>query len=233
MKVAVAAGKGGTGKTMIAVNLALALSAGGSRVRYLDLDVEEPNGGLFLSPSFEEEADVFMRVPVIDEARCDLCGDCARFCAFGALSITPRGSMIFPELCHDCGGCQMVCRRDAVTWEKRHIGIVERGRTPGGIDVIQGKLDVGEPKATPVIHAVKALADPLAVNILDCGPGTGCAVMASVRGADHCILVTEPTPFGLHDLRMAGRMVRDLGVDGSVVINKDDPQETSVRDFCK
>ena len=233
MVIAVAAGKGGTGKTLVAVSLALALHRGGIRTMLIDADVEEPNAHLFLEPSLQGRRPVFMPVPVVDKVLCDLCGECARACAYGALAVTRDQVMVFEEMCHGCGACSLVCPKEAISEKKRNIGMLEFGRTGESLDIAHGLLEIGEPKASPVISSLKEYVDPRAVNVIDCGPGTGCAAMTTVRGADICLMVTEPTPFGLHDMEMAVEMAEAVGVRSMVVINKDVPGESAVRKFCE
>lgn len=232
MVITVAAGKGGTGKTLVAVNLALSLHRAGVKTLLADADVEEPNAHLFVRPSITSREDVTMAIPRIDEEVCDRCGECSSFCAFGALATTPARVILFDDLCHGCGGCTLVCPLGAISEEQRLIGAIERGRSAEGLDFMHGVLEIGEPKAGPIIAAIKERLDPAAVNIVDCGPGTGCAAMTAVQGSDVCIMVTEPTPFGLHDLLMAVKMAETLGVPSLVVVNKDAPGNTEVRDFC-
>lgn len=232
MVIAVAAGKGGTGKTLVAVNLALSLHREGIKTLLLDADVEGPNAHLFLAPAWYMAEPVLMPVPEIDPDLCDLCGECARACAYGALAVTRQRVMSFEEMCHGCGACTLACPREAIGERKREIGVLGFGRTRESLEVVQGLLEIGEPKASPVVSRLKEQLDPQAVNIIDCGPGTGCAVMAAVRGSDLCLMVTEPTPFGLHDMGMAVDMAGALGVRSVVAINKDTAGENSVRDFC-
>lgn len=212
MVIAVAAGKGGTGKTLVAVNLALALQRSGIETTLVDADVEEPNDHLFVKPAISTRKEITVAVPRIDEQLCDRCGDCSSFCAYGALATTPDRVIVFDDLCHGCGGCALVCPAGAISEVERVIGTVEEGRTPEGIAFMHGLLEIGEPKATPIISAMKESLDPGRVNVIDCGPGTGCAVMGTVHGCDACVMVTEPTPFGLHDMDMAVRMAEALGV---------------------
>jgi len=231
--IAVAGGKGGTGKTLVAVNLALALRREGLEVRLLDADVEEPDVHLFLDPAWEGSEEVGIPVPAVDPGACDLCGDCARVCAYGALAVTRKKVMVFEELCHGCGGCSLACPQGAIGEKSRRIGMIEWGYAPGSLWTARGLLDIGEPKASPVISRLKGLIDPEAVNVMDCGPGTGCPTITALRGADVCLMVTEPTPFGLHDLGMAVDMAEALEVRSLVVMNKDVPGEDAVRTFCR
>ncbi|MBC7231517.1 MAG: ATP-binding protein [Actinobacteria bacterium] len=232
MVITVAAGKGGTGKTLVAVNLALSLQRSGIETTLVDADVEEPNDHLFVKPAISGRREVTVAIPRVDEGLCDRCGECSSFCAYGALATTPDRVIVFDDLCHGCGGCALICPAGAISEVERVIGTVEEGRTGEGMGFMQGLLEIGEPKATPIISSMKEGLDPHRVNVVDCGPGTGCAVMGTVHGSDVCVMVTEPTPFGLHDLDMAVRMAAALGVPSLVVVNKDIPGETEVRRFC-
>lgn len=230
--IAVAAGKGGTGKTLVAVNLALSLQRSGIETVLVDADVEEPNDHLFIKPEISSRKEMTVAVPRVDESLCDRCGECSSFCAYGALATTKDRVIVFDDLCHGCGGCSLVCPAGAISEEERVIGTVEEGRTPEGMGFMHGLLEIGEPKASPIITAMKERLDPDAVNVIDCGPGTGCAVMTTVQGSDVCVMVTEPTPFGLHDMDMAVRMAEALGVPSLVVVNKDIPGDSEVKRFC-
>ena len=227
MKIAVASGKGGTGKTTVATNLALSVGD----VRLLDCDVEAPDSHIFLDLKLEKVEDVCLYVPVIDEDRCTFCGECARFCQYHALAVLPKTVLRFLELCHGCGGCTLVCPEDAITEEKRAIGAIEGGKTDG-IDFYQGLLNIGEPLATPIIKALKKRADGRKDVILDAPPGNACPVIETISGADYCILVAEPTPFGLHDLKLAVDVVRKLGIPFGVVINRDGVGDDGVERYC-
>lgn len=211
MRIAVASGKGGTGKTTVATGLAVTLSSRGVPVRVLDCDVEEPNAHLFLRPELSFSREVTVLVPEVDEDACTGCGVCGEVCAFHAIVPIGEGVLLFPELCHACGACSLLCPEKAIREVPRAIGVLESGVAgPGGaIGFAHGRLDVGEAKAPPVIAAVTALADvPTGeVTIIDAPPGTSCPVIAAVRGADLVMLVAEPTPFGVHDLRLAVEMV--------------------------
>jgi len=228
LKIAVASGKGGTGKTSVAVNLALSLGG----VQVLDCDVEEPNAHILLRPEVEETIPVELLVPRIIEDKCDCCGECARFCQYNALFVVGETAMVFPELCHSCGGCSIVCPRDAIVEEPRQIGRVLKG-SAGDIDLVYGEINVGEPLAVPVISAVKKHMREDSTVILDAPPGTSCPVVETVHGADFCLLVTEPTPFGLHDLQITVEVVRELGVPMGVVVNFAGIGDRGVYDFCE
>jgi MinD superfamily P-loop ATPase len=229
MILAVASGKGGTGKTTVSVNLARAL---GSEVRLLDCDVEEPNAHLFLMGDFREEETVTIPIPQVDETLCDGCGECGRFCEYHAIVSFGATPLIFPEMCHGCGGCAKVCPRKAIREIDRRIGVVET-KHAGNITLIQGRLDVGVATAPPLIHAVKARLRNGMPAILDAPPGTSCPVVATLRGSDFVVLVTEPTPFGLHDLRLAVDMVRALEILFGVVINRVGIGDERVHAFCR
>ncbi len=231
IRITIASGKGGTGKTTVAVNLARVLADSGMRVQYLDCDVEEPNGHIFLKPDILSSEPVGIPVPVVDEKKCTGCRKCAEACQYNAIVVLKK-PLIFAELCHGCGGCALVCPENAIREENRPIGVVETG-SANGLAFAQGRLNVGEPMAPPLIRAVKKKAIPDGVAIMDAPPGTSCPVVATVRDADYILLVTEPTPFGLNDLRLAIEMIRQLGVRHGVVINRSDSGDRRVRDFCE
>ncbi len=228
MKIAVASGKGGTGKTSVAVNLALSLG----KVQVLDCDVEEPNVHILLRPKVADTFPVELLVPKILEERCDYCGECARFCQFNALFVAGETAMVFPELCHSCGGCSIVCPRDAIVEEPRQIGRVVKGRA-GDIDLVYGEINIGEALAVPVIAAVKGHSDEDRMVILDSAPGSACPLVETVHGVDFCLLVTEPTPFGLHDLQVAVKVIQILGIPMGVVVNFAGIGDRDVYDFCE
>ncbi|HHH84325.1 MAG TPA: (4Fe-4S)-binding protein [Firmicutes bacterium] len=228
MKIAVASGKGGTGKTTIAVNMALSVDF---PVTLVDADVEEPNGIFFLPLELHESGKVTIREPVVNTSRCTSCGACAKACRFNAIAITPKGAMIFPELCHACGGCFMACREGAITERERIIGSISKGNSKN-LSFVQGELNVGEALAPPVIREAKKNADDTSLVIIDSPPGTACPMVAAVSDTDYVILVTEPTPFGLNDLKLAVETVRTLGRPFGVVINRDGIGDEGVRDYC-
>jgi len=230
MRIAIASGKGGTGKTTVAVNLARVLADSGQTVQYLDCDVEEPNGHIFLKPALTAAESVGIPVPVVDEKQCTGCRKCAEVCQYHAIAVLKK-PLVFAELCHGCGGCALVCPVGAIREEQRAIGVVESGQADG-VDFVQGRLNVGEPMAPPLIRAVKQKVLTTGIAILDAPPGTSCPVVTVVRDTDYILLVTEPTPFGLNDLRLAVEMIRQLGVPQGVVINRADSGDQRVRNYC-
>lgn len=230
MILAVASGKGGTGKTTVAANLARVAGAG---TTLLDCDVEEPNAHLFLkgAPCGEPET-VTLPVPEVDEVLCDGCGECGRFCAYKALAVLGRRVLVFPELCHGCGGCMRVCPRAAIREVPRRIGVVETLRADG-VTLVQGRLDVGVAMAPPLIRAVKAKIPKDGDALLDAPPGTSCPVVATLRETDYVALVTEPTPFGLNDLKLAVAVVRELRLPFGVVVNRAGSGDDRVQAYCR
>jgi len=229
MIIAVASGKGGTGKTTVSVNLARTI---GSGVQLLDCDVEEPNAHLFL-PGREKGSDIVtIPIPLVDESLCDACGECGRFCRYHAIVSFGSSPLVFPELCHGCGGCALVCPRGAIREQGKRIGVVET-READGITLVQGRIDIGVAMAPPLVRAVKETLNKDTTAILDAPPGTSCPVIATLRGSDFVVLVTEPTPFGLHDLRLAVDMVRELAIPFGVVVNRMGVGDDRVHRFCR
>lgn len=229
MMLAIASGKGGTGKTTVAVNMAKVL---GVPVQLLDCDVEEPNDHLFLKGNVLGQETVNILIPQVDESLCDACGECSRFCEYHAIVSFKTKPLVFPELCHGCGGCEKVCPRKAIRETDRRIGVIETLQA-GDVTLVQGRLDVGVAMAPPLIRAVKSHLDEGALAILDAPPGTSCPVVATLRGADFVLLVTEPTPFGLHDLGLAVDMVRELRIPFGVVVNRMGIGDDRVHAFCR
>jgi MinD superfamily P-loop ATPase len=232
MRIAVASGKGGTGKTTVAVSLALSL-AEDSVPLFLDCDVEAPDAHLFLHPTIQDEAKATVPVPQIDESRCTLCGDCAEVCKFNALALLGDQVLVFPELCHGCGSCTLICPARAIREVPRTVGTLEAGAVDG-FRFARGLLKVGEAMPVPVIRQLKswAIPGPGQITIADTPPGTSCPMVETVVGSDFVIMVTEPTPFGLHDLELAVEVVRELGFPVGVVINRDGIGDHSVEGFC-
>jgi len=229
MIISIASGKGGTGKTTIAVNLALSLPKG--TVQLIDCDVEEPNSHLFLSPSIHQVTSMGIPVPRIDESRCTYCGICAKVCEYHAIAVILKNVLVFDELCHGCGACSYLCPEKAIFEVEREIGIVQEG-SANGIPFANGVLNVGEPMASPLIRKVKERIQKDKIVILDAPPGTACPVIETVKGSDFCLLVTEPTPFGLNDLELAVGMLETLQIPMGVVINKADIGDRKVWDYC-
>jgi MinD superfamily P-loop ATPase len=230
MIISVASGKGGTGKTLVATSLALAIKDQ-ERVQFLDCDVEEPNGHVLLRPIFSHSEAVCIPVPKVDEAKCNHCGLCADICAYHAIAVLPKNVMVLSQLCHGCGACSYLCPEDAVSEENRVIGTIEYGDTDG-IKLVQGKLSVGEAMPTPVIREVKQKARDDGIVIIDVSPGTSCPVVESIKGSDFCVLVTEPTPFGLNDLALAVKVVKELKIPCGIVINRSGPEDSKLEEFC-
>jgi MinD superfamily P-loop ATPase len=230
MIVAIASGKGGTGKTTVAVNLALAQSRN-EQLQLLDCDVEEPNSHIFLKPVFDAPEKAFIPVPDVDDEKCNYCGRCKEVCAFNAIAVIKENVLVFPELCHGCGGCAYFCPEDAITEDPRPIGTVESA-TLNGLKFIHGRLNPGEAMSPPLIGAVKEKIDPQKDAIIDAPPGTSCPVVTAVKGSDFCLLVTEPTPFGLNDLSLAVEMLRKLDIPFGVLINRSDSGNNCVSDYC-
>jgi MinD superfamily P-loop ATPase len=231
--IAVASGKGGTGKTTIATSLARAVSP--AQTVFLDCDVEAPNAHLFLEPALSLRQEVSLLIPQVDNKRCTACGKCAEVCQYHAIVLLAGETLVFPELCHGCGSCALNCPENAISEVPDAIGVLESGPTSCGIKFARGVLNVGEPMAVPVIRQLKnwlgAHNQPLTIR--DVPPGTSCPVVESLLGADFTILVTEPTPFGLHDLKLAARLVKQLNQSAGVVINRDGIGDNRVEEFCR
>ena len=228
MKIGIASGKGGTGKTTVATSLSRIAPR---KVCYVDCDVEEPNGHIFLSPEIHKTLPAVIPVPRIDEHLCELSGTCKDVCRFNAIAVLPNIVLVFGELCHGCGGCMIACPTQAIREIERKIGVVEIG-TCGDLDFIAGRLNVGEAMSPPLIKAVKKEIPPDRLVFIDAPPGTSCPVIAAIDDVDYCLLVTEPTPFGLNDLKLAIEMVRALGIPLGVVINRDGIGNRDTEDYC-
>ena len=219
MKIAVASGKGGTGKTTVAVNCAMLMSQNGLDVAYADCDVEEPNGHIFLKPAITGSTAATLLYPVVDENLCTGCGKCQEICCFNAIVVLDRSPMVFADICHACGGCAYVCPVGAITESERVTGTIETGKS-GDLPFIQGTLDIGQVMSPPLIRDVKRAIPPADFTFIDCPPGTSCPVITALDDTDFVLLVTEPTPFGLHDLKLAVDAVTSLGLPSGVVINR-------------
>jgi MinD superfamily P-loop ATPase len=231
MIISVASGKGGTGKTLVATSLALSLKDK-YNVQLLDCDVEEPNDHIFMKPTITRSEAVSIPVPSVDEEKCTHCGRCAEVCAFNAIAVTKQKVLIFPELCHGCGACSYLCPEKAISEVPHKIGIIEKGQA-NGIDFGHGKLSIGQAMAPPVIRKVKRLVDKDRVAIIDASPGTSCPVVEAIKDSDFCLLVTEPTPFGLNDLVLAVETVRQLGIPFGVVLNRAGVGDGMTEEYCR
>jgi MinD superfamily P-loop ATPase len=245
MIISVASGKGGTGKTTIAVNLALVLAKDKEKnVQFLDCDVEEPNAHLFLKPIITSSESVEIPVPKIIDKKCNYCGKCAEVCVFNAIVATKNKVLVFPGLCHGCGACMLFCPEKAITEEGNEVGVLEEGKA-GSINFTHGRLNIGEPMAPPIIRKIKKKIkkdynDDRNKNItnhhitlIDAPPGTSCPVIESIKDSDYTILVTEPTPFGLHDLILAVEVLQKLKIPHGIVLNKCDIGDHKVEEYCK
>ncbi len=226
--ISVASGKGGTGKTTVATNLATALE----NVQLLDCDVEEPNSYIFIKPNINETKEVSIPVPEIDKQKCTSCSKCVQVCAFNALTNIKDSILVFPDLCHGCGACSYFCLQKAIKEVNRKIGVVEKGIRDNMV-FIQGRLDIGQPMAPPLIKAVKKYIDPNKINIIDAPPGTSCPVITAINNSHFCILVTESTPFGLNDLKLAVEVLKRLKIPYGVIINKFDLGDKKTEEYCQ
>ncbi|MGC8943038.1 MAG: ATP-binding protein [Caldisericia bacterium] len=230
MIISIASGKGGVGKTFVSTNLALSIEE--ENVQFLDCDVEEPNAHIFLKPQIELIEPVNVLVPEVNENKCTYCNKCSEFCAYNAILVSPKKIVIFPELCHSCGGCSLVCTVNAIKEIPFKIGNIYKGKYQN-IDLIYGELDVTRPLAVPIIKEVKKRIDKEKIVIVDCPPGASCPVIESVKGSDFVILVTEPTPFGLHDLKIAVDVISGLKIPFGVIINRSDIGNKDLWDFLE
>ena len=228
MIISVASGKGGTGKTTVAVNLSLSIP----NVQLLDCDVEEPNAHIFIKPKIDSKLFVSIPVPKVDKSKCNYCGRCAGVCEYNAIAVLKDNILVFSELCHGCGACSTLCPQNAIKEVDREIGLVEIG-TKGDLQFGHGRLNIGEAMSPPLIRAVKEHSNPARTVIIDAPPGTSCPVVASIKESDFCVLVTEPTPFGLNDLVLAVEVLRKLKIPFGVVINRSDLGNKDTHDYCK
>ena len=230
-QIVVAGGKGGVGKTTVATNLAVVLAESGEDVTYLDCDVEEPNGHLFLHPVIDLSEPVTIPVPAVDQNACTLCGKCAEICQFGAIICLGTRVMTFPDLCHGCGGCKLVCEADAIREESKEIGVVEEG-VAGEVRFVQGRLNVAYPMASPLIREAKQRLRTPGVHIVDSPAGVSCPAVQSLTGADYVLVVAESTPFGLNDLQLSVDMLRIMRLPFGVVINRADVGASEIGQYC-
>ncbi|MCK5288762.1 MAG: ATP-binding protein [Candidatus Omnitrophica bacterium] len=233
MIISIASGKGGTGKTTVATNLALSIK----NAQILDCDVEEPNAHIFIKPKIQEKSSVFIPVPQIDETKCNYCGKCKQVCMYNAIAILNKTSLVFAELCHGCGSCAYFCPQKAIKEVDKEIGFIEIGHGSTAfitdLQFVHGKLNIGQAMAPPLIRAVKKHLSSTRVNIIDAPPGTSCPVIESIKESDFCILVTEPTPFGLNDLILAIEVLRKLKIPFGVVINRSDLGDNKTDEYCQ
>jgi len=232
MKIAIASGKGGTGKTTIATNLACSIARMGKMVQYLDCDVEEPNGHIFLKPDIEETQAVTIGVPQVDMELCNGCGKCGRICQYSAIICLKDKPLVFDQLCHSCGGCMLVCPTGAIKEKPKEVGFADLG-SANGVKFGQGRLKIGDIHSPSLIKKVKANALVEGVVIIDAPPGTSCPVIEAVKASDFVLLVTEPTPFGLNDLKLAVGMVRELKIPFAVAVNRSEPDERMINQYCR
>ena len=230
MIISVASGKGGTGKTLVATSLARSLKDT-NKVQILDCDVEEPNDHVFLRPVITRSEAVSIPVPKVDEAKCTYCGKCGEVCAYNAIAVVKEKVLVFPQLCHGCGACSYLCPEKAISEEGKEIGMLEVG-SADGVKFAHGRLAIGEAMAPPIIRKVKEQADNDGVVIIDAPPGTSCPVVEAVKDSDFCLLVTEPTPFGLNDLILAVETVKQLNIPCGVVLNRVGVGDSGVEEYC-
>lgn len=231
MQITISAGKGGTGKTTVATNLALALKED-YEIQFLDCDVEEPDSKIFLHPNLESEEPINLKIPRVNDDLCTYCGECGEACQFNAIATFGENTLVYPELCHGCGLCSLVCPVDAITEQDNKIGELRSGISDG-IEYHEGDLTIGSPMATPIISELKKKLDPEMISILDSPPGTACPVIESLHGSDFALLVTEPTLFGLHDLKLSVDVVKELKIPVGVVINRFGIGDDKVEDYCR
>lgn len=231
MILSIASGKGGTGKTTVAVNIALSVSEN-QNLQFLDCDVEGPNAHFFIKAELDKEKIAYLPCPEIDENKCTFCGRCAEICAYNALAVLKDSVLTFPELCHGCGACKLFCPENAIKEKGRRIGVIRKGYA-GNIFFVSGKLDVGQAMSPPLIRQIKKMIDHQQDVILDVPPGTSCPMVEAVKGSDHTLLVTEPTPFGLNDLKLSVDTLRQMEIPFSVVLNRSSSDSSIIHEYCR
>ncbi|OSS42661.1 MinD superfamily P-loop ATPase containing an inserted ferredoxin domain [Desulfurella amilsii] len=222
MIIAVLSGKGGTGKTTVSTNLAYVLGKNGFKVKLIDLDAEEPNAHLFFDVNFSKKNNVDVYIPKVDNCICTHCGDCAKACQFSAIVVSRQSVIVFAHLCHACGACLLACKYGAIQEIPKNIGVISIGKAQANIDFVKSEMNIGEPSAVRIIRQAKKYTEKDKINILDCPPGVSCPTVESIQMVDFCVLVTEPTPFGLHDLKLAVDLTKQFGLKIGVVINRYD-----------
>ena len=225
MQIAILSGKGGTGKTTVSTNLAKVMGC-----RYVDCDVEEPNGAIFLKPNITETRDIQIPIPIIDEEKCTGCKKCVDICQFNALALVKQNVMLFEKLCHGCGACTIICPVSAISEQGRSVGKIDIGKYEDN-EFFSGTLNISEPMAGPIISQLKHLIDDNP-TIIDCSPGSSCNVVKAVQDADYAILVTEPTAFGLHDLKIAVELVRKMSIPFGIIINRVSEDDNLISRYC-
>ncbi len=228
MIISVASGKGGTGKTTVSTNMALSLD---KNVQLLDCDVEEPNAHIFLKPEIDRTESVYVPIPEVNKNACSYCKKCMEICRFNAITVVGDNVLIFPELCHSCGGCLEICPEGAISETGRKLGVMEFGHHDG-LEFIHGLMRIGEAMSPPLIKKVRNETNPEKITIIDAPPGTSCPVIAAMNGADFVLMVTEPTPFGLHDLELAVEAVKLLNIPSGLVINRSDIGDRKVYEYA-
>ena len=227
MKIAVLSGKGGTGKTTVSSSLAFI-----SKMLLIDTDIEEPNSHIFLKGNIEDIKSVYTRFPEVNMEKCNLCGECGNFCKFNAIIPAKKRVIVFGEACHDCGGCEIVCKNGAISWEKREIGKIYTGKTHFNSVNKYGKLNIGEMSGVKIIKEIYKNTEEKDF-LIDCPPGTACTTVSAVEVADFAIIVVEPSPFGLSDMKLVVQLLRDMKIPFGVVINKFDENENIVKKYCE
>lgn len=228
MKIAVLSGKGGTGKTFVSTNLSSAVL----NCTYVDCDIEEPNGFLFLKPKIIDKKKVYVDVPEIDFSKCIGCRKCVSFCKFNALAFIKGAPKVFPEICHSCGGCKIACKSDAISYSKRPIGVIEFGKS-SKLKTLTGILNNDEATGVPIIKELLSYADADENVIIDCPPGSACSVMESIKTCDCCLLIAEPTAFGVENLKLVAKLAKMFGKPCSIVINKYMDDNDIIENFAK